>query len=329
MIAGDTYLWQVTGGTIVGSSANNSVEIAWGLPGIGSVTVTQTAPFGCDSTVTRSAIYIQRTPAPVISGQDSTCQNKKYLYSVTPVVGDTYNWFVMGGTIVGSSTGSIVQVAWGMPGIGTLQVRQTSTFGCDSTVIRNIQIKRTSAPVITGPDTTCHNRPYMYSVVNNGTDTCLWRVTGGNIIGSATASTVKVVWSGPGTGTIQITQTAPFGCDSTVSSSVTIQRTPAPVISGPDSTCQNKKYNYSVTNITGDTYNWQVTGGTIIGSTTGNSIQVAWGLPGNGTVRVTQTSDWGCDSVVQRTIRYSVPLHQSLPVPTVAARIRNMFTLYL
>ncbi len=51
-----------------------------------------------------------------------------------------------------------------------------------------------------------------------------------------------------------------------------IQRTPAPVITGPDSTCQNKQYVYSTPAVAGDTYAWQVTGGTIVGVT--NSQQV-------------------------------------------------------
>ncbi len=99
--------------------------VAWGLPGNGTVQVKQTSDWGCDSVVQRT-IRIQRTPAPVITGADSGCQNKKYVYAVPAVAGDTYAWQVTGGTIVGSASTNSITVAWGMPGIGSVTITQTS-----------------------------------------------------------------------------------------------------------------------------------------------------------------------------------------------------------
>ncbi len=102
-----------------------------------------------------------RTPAPVISGADSGCQNKKYVYSVPAITGDKYAWQVTGGTIVGAANTNSITVAWGLPGTGSVSITQTSTFGCDSTVSKTaIQAMRTPAPVISGPDTICQNRKY-------------------------------------------------------------------------------------------------------------------------------------------------------------------------
>ncbi len=194
-------------------------------------------------------VTIMRTPAPVITGPDSTCQNKQYVYATPAVAGDTYAWQVTGGTIVGASNTNTVTVAWGLPGLGTVQVTQTSNFGCDSTVnfIGGVTILRTPAPVISGPDSTCQNKQYVYSVPSVPGDTYAWQVTGGTIVGATNTNTITVAWGLPGTGTVQVTQTSSFGCDSTVNfiGGVTIQRTPAPVITGPDSTCQNKQYVYS------------------------------------------------------------------------------------
>ncbi len=230
-----------------------------------------------------------RTPAPVINGPDSTCQNKQYVYSTPAVAGDTYAWQVTGGTIVGTTNTNTITVAWGLPGIGTIQVTQTSNFGCDSTVnfIGGVTILRTPAPVISGPDSTCQNKQYVYSVPSIPGDTYAWQVTGGTIVGATNTNTITVAWGLPGTGTVQVTQTSNFGCDSTVNfiGGVTIMRTPAPVITGPDSTCQNKQYVYTTPAVAGDTYAWQVTGGTIVGATNTNTITVAWGLPGLGNPR--------------------------------------------
>ncbi len=218
-MAGDKYAWQVTGGTIVGATNTNSITVAWGMPGIGSVTLRQTSSFGCDSTVSKPAIQIMRTPAPVITGPDSTCQNKKYTYSVPSVTGDSYNWQVSGGTIIGSSTGSSVLVAWGNPGAGKIEVVQTSSFGCDSMVQRTIRVMRTPAPVIAGADSGCQNKKYVYSVTAVAGDKYAWQVTGGTIVGAANTNSITVAWGMPGIGSVTIRQTSGFGCDSVVSKS--------------------------------------------------------------------------------------------------------------
>src|SRR5690606_30484343 len=122
------------------------VNVLWGAPGAASVTVTQTSAFGCDSTVTNN-ILILPTPMPVIDGEDSTCQNKIYAYSITPTAGHTYSWSVSGGAIVGSNTADVVNVLWGAPGAGSVTVTQTSDLGCDSTVTNDILILPTPMPV--------------------------------------------------------------------------------------------------------------------------------------------------------------------------------------
>lgn len=53
--------------------------------------------------------------------------------------------------------------------------------------------------------------------------------------------------------------------------------------------CKNSTVEYSVEGASGSTFNWGVTGGTII-STTSNSIIVEWGTVGNGQLSVTETT---------------------------------------
>ncbi|TNE79786.1 MAG: hypothetical protein EP332_09870, partial [Bacteroidetes bacterium] len=302
--AGESYLWAVNGGAIIGSATDTFINVLWGTPGTGTVSLTQTSAFGCDSTVTDSVTIVQ-TPKPVISlPNDSACQNKIYAYSVTPVGGETYAWTVSGGTIIGDTSSSSINVMWGTPGTGTINLTQTSSFGCDSTVSANVTIVYTPAPVMSLPnDTACENKIYNYAITPQAGESFLWTVSGGQIIGDSTGNNINVLWAGPGTGTVQVTQISPFGCDSTISENVTIVQTPKPVISLPnDTACENKIYNYSVTPVAGETYAWNVAGGSIIGSTTGDNINVLWAGPGTGTINLTQTSSFGCDSTVSANI---------------------------
>jgi subtilisin-like proprotein convertase family protein len=71
---------------------------------------------------------------------------------------------------------------------------------------------------------------------------------------------------------------------------VTVNPQPTPSISGSNSICANSTGNvYSVTNVTGNTYAWTVTGGTVTAGAGTNSITVTWGAAGTGTVAVTET----------------------------------------
>src|SRR6185436_1751282 len=95
--------------------------------------------------------------------------------------GNTYLWSVSGGTISGSNSGSSITVAWNGSGSGTVTVTQTNTVSCDSTVIKNITINPTPAPVITGPTTVCAFKQTSYSTNTTAGNTYLWSVSGGTI----------------------------------------------------------------------------------------------------------------------------------------------------
>jgi len=71
---------------------------------------------------------------------------------------------------------------------------------------------------------------------------------------------------------------------------VTINPQPTPSITGSNSICASSTGNvYSVTNVTGNTYGWTVTGGTVTAGAGTNSITVTWGAAGTGTVEVLET----------------------------------------
>src|SRR6185503_3685351 len=135
-------------------------------------------------------------------------------------------------------------------------------------------------------DPVCSNKISTYSVTAISGADYDWSVTGGTIMGSNLNNTVNVRWGAAGTGSLTVTQTSAAGCDSTISRTITINPTPAPVISGPDPVCSNKIYSYSITSIAGSTYNWSVTGGAIMGSNSSNSVSIRWGTSGSGTLTV-------------------------------------------
>jgi photosystem II stability/assembly factor-like uncharacterized protein len=56
--AGSTYTWEVTGGTILTGAGTYMINVLWGYPGSGSVTVTETNASSCDVTSETLAVTI-------------------------------------------------------------------------------------------------------------------------------------------------------------------------------------------------------------------------------------------------------------------------------
>jgi gliding motility-associated-like protein len=300
-VAGNSYNWSVTGGSIAGVSNNSSVNVQWNTAGNATVTVTQSNSFGCDSTVT-IPVNILTMPAPVISGTVNVCEFQTLAYSTPYVSGNTYNWNVTGGTIISNNNNSIT-VNWPADGNGTITLTEANTLVCDSTVILNVIIGPQPVPVINGPSLICTATYGQYAVSNPVVgDNYSWTTAGGTIIGSSTTDNITVLWTASGAGMVSVNVSNSFGCDSSVSYPVDVRLKPAPALNGLPVNCAMDTSTYSVQNIIGDTYIWNVTGGSIIGLSVGSSIEVLWTAPGTGEVKLRQISPDGCDSVVLKSV---------------------------
>jgi hypothetical protein len=94
---------------------------------------------------------------------------------------------------------------------------------------------------------------------------------------------------------------------------VTVNPTPSQpsIIAGTTTACQFTTQTYSVTNVSGVTYNWTAPGGSISGS--GNSINITWNSTGSQTVSVTATNS--CGTSTASTLSITVNSGSALPQP--------------
>jgi gliding motility-associated-like protein len=140
--------------------------------------------------------------------------------------------------------------------------------------------------MIIGDTPVCELSTHTYSVTNIAGHSYAWQVTGGSIVGSATANQITVNWASAGTGSITITQTSALGCDSTKSIPVTIHPKPSATIDGSTVACANAlsapyyRQNYQSRQNANIFYEWTVTGGTIVGSNQLDSVSIEWGSSG-------------------------------------------------
>ena len=107
--------------------------------------------------------------------------------------------------------------------------------------VLHITVTKPAGPTsITGDPLVCSlNSLRTYTAAGNAAPRLSWRVVGGTIVGSRTASTVQVQWGGPGTGTLVARGVTQYGCltDSVVQQ-VLVSEVATPVITGRLSICQ-------------------------------------------------------------------------------------------
>lgn len=134
--------------------------------------------------------------SPVINGLQTVCENKSAVYStnVSPLI--DYHWSITGGTIVGSSTGTTVNVNWGAAGQGVVNLTRTSAAWGNYTDGTSMNVTKTSvASVVVTlnantyyPNKACLNEwVNLSSAVNsNGIFTYSWKLN--NVVISTSPS---------------------------------------------------------------------------------------------------------------------------------------------
>jgi hypothetical protein len=192
-----SYLWS-TGET------TQSITVTTG----GTYGVTVTNASGCQASDTH-AITVDTVAAPVIAGPNTACG------SAILDAGSGYASYLW-------STGETTQTIT-VGASATYSVTVTGAGGCTASDSHAVTIENTPAPAITGPATACDS-----AVLDAGTGYSSYLWSTGETTQSITVTT---------TGTYNVTVTGPAGCTAGDSHNVTVNSTPAPVITGPASAC--------------------------------------------------------------------------------------------
>jgi hypothetical protein len=97
-------------------------------------------------------VVVNPIPTPVITGPSPTvCESvtgTTVTYSTPNVVGNTYVWIVVGGTIVTGQGTNLITVTWTTPGAGSVQVTEAIPSSSCSAVA-NLAVTVNPKPVTT------------------------------------------------------------------------------------------------------------------------------------------------------------------------------------
>ena len=145
-----------------------------------------------------------------------------------------------------------------------------------------------------GPDMVCNNAVNEYTTTEStDADTMYWSITpadAGTLTIAPDMLTAEVEWSNIFTGTADLSVFGSNDCGTGDSSTIniTVNASPAPEVTGLEMVCEDDVANYSTQDNTGSSYEWEVSGGTIIDGTGTHNITVQWGGPGTGYVEVSE-----------------------------------------
>lgn len=247
------------------------------------------------------------------TGKQIVCENDtSVLYSTPLITGYKYKWTITGGTIIGTDTQNTVKVNWGSPGTGKLFVVQTNSVGCVGPQLEYpVTIGNYPAPIVFLPDTVCEFSTKLYAITPTSGSTYQWISKGGVITSNPQPFQANLQWGGVSNSALMVLETNNFGCVSdTNKKSVIITKATIDSIYGSQSVCPNiRGVKYSVSGAEGALYQWFITGGTIVAGDSTQEITVNWGPPGIGTIKVRETTKWGC---VGDTVRISAVINHIL-----------------
>ncbi|HEX2921342.1 MAG TPA: HYR domain-containing protein, partial [Bacteroidales bacterium] len=201
----------------------------------------------------------------------------------------------------------------------------TFRFVSDASFVRSgwvagiscISCSALSVPLILPTDAEeCEGTTVRYSVDYHAGSTYEWDVLFGDavVVTPGNGNEVDVTWNVPmETGIIHVKETNPCGAFVTSEAFVDIYPSPNPSIIGSATVCPGATgVVYSTTDVPGNTYNWNVTGGSYL--ETGSSVTVNWDMTGPGSVEVTETTSLGCSLT---TLPYDVVI-EDVTVPVVS-----------
>jgi hypothetical protein len=259
---GATYAWS-TGATSQSISAT----------GTGIYTVTVTSAAGCTNS---DEISVEIYGGGFSLGDDVTACGRTVL---RPTSGSTLISYLWNDN---SAVDSLVVTQ-----SGTYSLTVQDVNGCTFTDEVVVTIK--PIPVVNlGDDVTvCFGETVVFDA-NLTADSYEWRNAQGQVVGTAKTLTVSQVGGYTLTATVD-------GCAGQDTRVFNTEVGPSiGILSGNTNPTEGTTETYAIAGEKGDTRKWVISGGTVNGSDTGETVSVQWGNPGTGKVKIVGFNERGC-----------------------------------
>jgi len=277
---------------------------------------------GCAGKTVSDVLHVTvRKPAGPqrITGDQLVCSlNALRTYTAVGNTAPGLSWRVTGGTLVGSSTATTVQVQWNGAGTGILAARGITQYGCPTdSAVQQVIISQVGTLTVSGKLSTCQGSSASLAVA------------GGLAPYTLTDSDGTTVLTGAGPFALSPTQTttytitgatSPTNCGATTQVTVTVLPLPAANVGSPTrSTCSDVPIRLGANAVGGSSYSWSpVTGLSSPTSASPNlTLPNTTGAPLTQAYTLTETSAAGCQASQTVVVTIS-PAPVAAPGPAVA-----------
>ncbi|MFH1051783.1 MAG: T9SS type A sorting domain-containing protein [bacterium] len=245
-----TNSWTVSGGEIQGSAEIDSIEVVWGMSGIGTVKIVQSDTETLTKDSAEISVNIFALPDVNILGSKVVCENNIEKYYASLQSGVTNKWTVEKGELIGEDTSDTITVNWEtipeeedsstVSGFVTL-TRTNNITGCSNTSFEKVGISKKPNSYFTGSNKTCVlNTNYYYTRYEENTE-CYWMIEGGTLIGNNNDTMAVINWEEEGEAKLSLIKNNIFGCSDTTSIDILVHPSPKPVITENNGTLYSTK----------------------------------------------------------------------------------------
>lgn len=288
-VSGNTYSWVSNPAGFTSNVSNPTVSPTVTTEYYLTETITAT---GCAKTDTVK-ITVNPLPSAFVGANRVVCAGQPVTLGTIDVPGRTYNWTSKPAGF--SSTVSNPSVAPNVTTMYYLTETITAT-GCSKTDSVKVSVNP-SPQANTGADQTiCSGSSTKIGGASVSGNNYSWRSIPAGFISANANPTVS-----PTVTTIYILteRIGSAGCSKTDSVTITVVKADV-AIQGQTNVCAGAVSYYTVSKVTGNTYKWTVTGGTIAAGQNTDSVAVKWGAKGSGSLKVVVGTTSSCkDSSTQ------------------------------
>lgn len=220
-----SYTWTLPATMSIQSGAGTNIISASVLPAYTAGTITVSASNICGTSPVRSKSLVSNLPSSpgTISGLSTgVCGASGVNYSIAAVTGATsYSWSVSGGTITGSTTGTLVAVNWSSS-ITSGSISVSSVNSCGTSSARSLTISTVPgrpSPISGILNPACVNSNDTASVSTvTGASSYFWQMTsGGSISGGQGTKDALITWGATPISSQAITVRASNTCGNSLS----------------------------------------------------------------------------------------------------------------
>lgn len=306
--ASNSYWWNVPAGWVItGGQSTHSITVTVGN-NAGNIEVL--AMNSCGIASRSQAVWPRTVPGQpsVITGAVNPCYNTLQTYAIDSIEGTTYTWdYPSGWTLAGGQGWHAVNLITGANS-GTITV--TPSNFCGNGLSRSLSVAVNNVPAqpdsVFGETDPCHGSSQSYWVTHLTGVSHTWVVPQDWTITYSSGTDSIVVTTGAASGLIQVTPSNVCGQGLSRSTQVNPVLLPVQpsIIAGDTFPCQGAASVYSVTNLPGTNFTWQVPAGwTIVSGQGTNTLSV---LAGTQPGYLTVTPYNGCGSGPARSLHCSI-----------------------